>query len=249
MTEKITLELTLEELKLIDKHLWISVATKPILEKIKNAYPKQRMELERTGKVSVVFYDKKTYYRIEYGDEFHYTVWWRRSKQDTTSQLSMITDKETERLLEGIYFNDVKKGVIDEPDWYDEVEWDEKDNPKPAEEVFDRLEDKYEKYGGTSYFTDEVIDSLLKKWESNPPAFASFYMGTTLEKLIERWWSDVFCNIDINLECIADLCDRVEKWLPAEQSAEGSQDTYAIVAVDAENALLQKIKSKLRNRE
>ncbi len=40
MTEKITLELTIEELKLIDKHLWISVATKPILEKIKNAYPK-----------------------------------------------------------------------------------------------------------------------------------------------------------------------------------------------------------------
>jgi len=41
MTEqKITLELTLEELKLIDKHLLISVATKSILEKIKNAYPK-----------------------------------------------------------------------------------------------------------------------------------------------------------------------------------------------------------------
>ncbi len=39
-TNKITLELTLDELKLIDKHLWISVATKPILEKIKNAYPK-----------------------------------------------------------------------------------------------------------------------------------------------------------------------------------------------------------------
>ena len=40
MTDKITLELTIEELKLIDKHLCISVATKPIFEKIKNAYPK-----------------------------------------------------------------------------------------------------------------------------------------------------------------------------------------------------------------
>jgi hypothetical protein len=39
-TNKITLELTLDELKLIDKNLCISVATKPILEKIKNAYPK-----------------------------------------------------------------------------------------------------------------------------------------------------------------------------------------------------------------
>ena len=50
MTEKITLELTLEELKLIDKHLWISVATKPILEKIKNAYPKQKSPIEEAYK-------------------------------------------------------------------------------------------------------------------------------------------------------------------------------------------------------
>ena len=50
MTEKITLELTLDELKLIDKHLWISVATKPILEKIKNAYPKQKSPIEEAYK-------------------------------------------------------------------------------------------------------------------------------------------------------------------------------------------------------
>ena len=49
MTEqKITLELTLDELKLIDKHLWISVATKPILEKIKNAYPQQKSDVEES---------------------------------------------------------------------------------------------------------------------------------------------------------------------------------------------------------
>jgi hypothetical protein len=51
MTEqKITLELTLDELKLIDKHLWISVATKPILEKIKNAYPQQKSDVEEAYK-------------------------------------------------------------------------------------------------------------------------------------------------------------------------------------------------------
>ncbi len=122
---------------------------------------------------------------------------------------------------------------------------------QPKAVPVDEPEDKYQKYGGTSYFTDDVIGSVLKKWESSPPAFMSFYMGTTLEKLIERWWCDVFggINSDLTMEgAIADLCDRVEKWFPAEQSAEGSQDTYAIVAVDAENALLQKIKSKLRNK-
>jgi hypothetical protein len=47
-----------------------------------------------------------------------------------------ITDGETRRLLEGLWFNEVKKGKYDEPycpdepEHYDEVEWDEKDNPK-----------------------------------------------------------------------------------------------------------------------
>jgi len=50
MTDKITLELTIEELKLIDKHLWISVATKPIHEKIKNAYPPQKSVVEEAYK-------------------------------------------------------------------------------------------------------------------------------------------------------------------------------------------------------
>jgi hypothetical protein len=30
-------------------------------------------------------------------------------------------------------------GVVDEPEYYDEVEWDEKDNPKPMDEVVDKL--------------------------------------------------------------------------------------------------------------
>ena len=34
--------------------------------------------------------------------------------------------------------------VVDEPDYYDEVEWDEKDNPKPMDEVVNRLVKKYE---------------------------------------------------------------------------------------------------------
>lgn len=35
-------------------------------------------------------------------------------------------------------------GVVDEPEHYDEVEWDEKDNPKPMDEVVDRLVKKYQ---------------------------------------------------------------------------------------------------------
>ena len=151
MTEPITLNLTIEELKLIDKYVELNDDTQQLFEKIKSAYPQPRMEAERSGEVNIVFYNKKTYYRIEYTDEFGYVVWRRREKQDDTSRLVMVTDKETERLLEGLWFNEVKHGKYpdepycpDDPPEYDEIEWDEKDNPKPMDEVVDRLVKKYQ---------------------------------------------------------------------------------------------------------
>jgi hypothetical protein len=78
-------------------------------EKYQKVKEPPKMELERTGKVSILFYDNKTYYRIEYDDAFKYTVWWRRSKQDNTSQLTMITDKEIVKLLDEMYSTDVEQ--------------------------------------------------------------------------------------------------------------------------------------------
>jgi hypothetical protein len=40
--------------------------------------------------------------------------------------------------------------------------------------------------------------------------------------------------------------DLVEKWLPKEQSAEGSQNTFAIDATEGFNHCLNKIKGTLR---
>jgi hypothetical protein len=42
MTDKITLELTLDELKLIDKYVELNGETKSIFDKIKGAYPKPK---------------------------------------------------------------------------------------------------------------------------------------------------------------------------------------------------------------
>ena len=111
--QEFTLELTLDELHMLDKYVEYCEETKEFFDKLKNAYPRPRMEAERSGEVHIVFYNKKTYYRIEYTDEFGYVVWWRREKQDDTSRLVMVTDKETERLLEGLWFNEVKGGKYD----------------------------------------------------------------------------------------------------------------------------------------
>ena len=48
---------------------------------------------------------------------------------------------------------------------------------------------------------------------------------------------------------IESLIEQIELWLPRSQSAEGTQSVYTEVAVEAHNELLQKIKSKLRNKK
>jgi hypothetical protein len=120
--------------------------------------------------------------------------------------------------------------VVDEPEHYDEVEWDEKDNSKPM---------------------DEVIARLTEKWKTDPPEFLKFELGKTLEALITRWWCDVFTtHEDWDMEtAIDDLVDQIQLWLPREQSAEGSQSVSVIDLVDGYNDCLTKIKSKLRNKK
>jgi hypothetical protein len=85
MTEPIALNLTIKELQQIDKYIEYHDydCDKPLLEKIRNAYPSQKSPVEEPY-------------------------------------------------------------CPDEPEYYDEVEWDEKDNPKPMDEVVDRLIKKYQ---------------------------------------------------------------------------------------------------------
>jgi hypothetical protein len=106
MTFKSDIEKTEAEIKMLQKKL-------ELLKEIETHKSQPRMEAERSGEVHIVFYNRKTYYRIEYTDEYGYVVWWRREKQDDTSRLVMVTDKETERLLEGLWFNEVKHGKYD----------------------------------------------------------------------------------------------------------------------------------------
>jgi hypothetical protein len=47
-------------------------------------------------------------------------------------------------------------GVVDEPEYYDEVEWDKKDNPKPMDEVVNRLVKKYEAQKLFNRLVDEL---------------------------------------------------------------------------------------------
>ena len=183
------------------------------------------------GKFEFVSYNDEEYLRLQFNDESH--NWFKKKLTVDGMMIAAIMDGETRRLLEGLWFNQVKHGkyddVVDEPEYYDEVEWDEKDNSKPM---------------------DEVIARLTEKWKTDPPEFLKFELGKTMEDLITRWWDDIFSiHSDWDSDTsIADLVDQIEMWMPREQSAEGSQSVSVIDAVDGYNDALTKIKSKLRNK-
>ena len=117
---------------------------------------------------------------------------------------------------------------------------------RPIDDVVRETKNQQESWMNKS---DEELVAILEK---NPPDCLKFVMGKTLEQSIERWWCDTFTGTHEKWsmeECIDDLIDRIELFLPRSQSAEGTQSVYTEVAVEAHNELLQKIKSKLRNKK
>ena len=109
MTDKITLELTLDELKLIDKYVELNDETQSVFDKIKYAYPQPKMTLTQSGVYTVVSYNYKLYYRFEYSNSGN--VSWYKT-QDVpegyvTGALEPVTDAETFRLLEKLFSADI----------------------------------------------------------------------------------------------------------------------------------------------
>ena len=203
MTE-ITLKLTFEELKTLDKYVELNDETRPLFDKIKNAYPKPETLLDVIRNLG---YSYDCCYEIV----------------DAVEEFEKSKEPEVEDYL--------TPQTPDEP-------------TKPMNEVLDRLENKYE--------NDDVVNRMLKKWEENPPDFLRFELSKSLEALITRWWDDVYDGIHQDWDrevAIDDLIDQIQLWLPKSQSHEGTQNIDTVVAVEAHNELLRKIKSKLRNKK
>jgi hypothetical protein len=218
MTDKITLELTLDELELIDKHIEYNEETKSVFDKIKYAYPQLKMTLQQEGDYAVVSYNDTTYYRFEDATCFS---WYMKIDYSVQSTLVMVIDAETERLLEELYYNhiEVKKEKVSE--------WEP--TPQTPEQVADGLKEAFREA-----VKQGVIPPVEKKQK-------------TLTNLIERWWCDVFTiHSDWDMETsIDDLVDRIQLWLPKEQFA-NSQNEYVELTVEGFNDCLNKIKDNLR---
>jgi len=206
MTYKSDIEKTEAEIKVLQKKL-------ELLKEIETHKSQPRMTFDYGGKFEIVSYNYEEYLRLEFNDESH--GWYKRKHTVDGVVMVAITDGETHRLLEGVWFNDVKKGKYDEPycpdepEHYDEVEWDEKDNP-------------------ASYITDEVVNRMVEKYKS------------------QKLYNMVRNELGYSFNCCDEFVDLVERWLPKEQSAEGSQNVNTELLVDGFNDCLRKIKEMLR---
>ena len=105
MTFNTDIEKTEAEIKVLQKKL-------ELLKEIETHKSQPKMNFLFDGKCEVVSYNKKSYYRFEFPDEVY---WYKRTSHETYLDLKLerITDGETHRLLEGVWFNDVKKGKYD----------------------------------------------------------------------------------------------------------------------------------------
>ena len=176
-----------------------------------------KMEFYFGGKFEVVSYNEMVYYRLEFTNEVY---WYKKDLTIFSDSLMLvrITDGETRRLLEGVWFNDVKKGKYDADEPYRNVKaywdekdekayWGEKDNPKPM---------------------DDVVNMLVKKYQ--------------YQKLYNR----VRDQLGYSIDCCDEIVDLVEDWLPKEQSAAGSQNVDTELLVEGFNDAIRKMKEMLR---
>jgi hypothetical protein len=75
---------------------------------------------------------------------------------------------------------------------------------------------------------DDVIDRLLEKYKS------------------QKLWNMMRNELGYSIDCCDEIVDLVERWLPKEQSAEGSQNVDVELLVDGFNDAIQKMKEMLR---
>jgi hypothetical protein len=209
MTE-ITLKLTFEELKIIDKFVELNDETQPLFDKIRKAYPKP------TTLFDVI---RNLGYSVDCSWEI----------VDAVEEFEKSKEKEMIKRNLKTSLQELANGDV-----------------RPIDDVVRETKNQQESWMNKS---DEELVAILEK---NPPDCLKFVMGKTLEQSIERWWCDTFTGTHEKWsmeECIDDLIDRIELFLPRSQSSEGTQSVYTEVAVEAHNELLQKIKSKLRNKK
>ena len=103
-------------------------------------------------------------------------------------------------------------------------------------------------YEPTPQTPEQVADGLKEAFRESVKqgVVSSSNKPQTLYDLIADWWDEIFMNNNEAAVTIESLVDDIEKWLPKEQSAAGSQNAYVECSVEGFNDCINKIRRKLR---
>jgi len=215
----ITLNLTVEELKQIDKYVELNDETRPLFDKIKNAYPKPEKLLDVIRNLGYSY--DCCYEIVDAVEEFQ--------KPKEPEKWDVVRES--------------KKWCEEHPN-ENPLDWVKPQTPKPMNEVLDRLENKYENDDVVNRMLKEweenPPDFLKFELGKTLEALITRWWDDVYDGIHQDWDREV---------AIDDLIDQIQLWLPKEQDSSGTQSASVIDLVDGYNDALTKIKSKLRNKK
>ena len=152
------------QIKVLEKNL-------SFLEEIEK---QPKMTLANSGEFDVVSYNYKLYYRFEYPDSDNFS-WYKTQdvpKGYVTGVFEPVTDAETERLLEGLYYN------------YIQVKKEKEQQTKsPAEEAY---KDWWGEYPGDENWTSDAT-----RWQGFQAGYNAAYEEKVSEEPEEQKWDAV----------------------------------------------------------
>lgn len=187
------------------------------LQKLEEQDPE--MLLLRQGKVDVVDYDGKKYFRIEYTDSFagEYSWYVRRVGEDAVRP---VRDVNVYAPLEELY----QKEVVKQKDDYPYKKYTPEQTAQSLKEAFVEAQ-QTEKWKEIQKLIDEEDNDknfknsldLIKEWgEKNKPP--------TLKELLWEWWEDIFTvdadlDADASIDVLVDIIDK--KFIPPSSEKNG----------------------------
>ena len=217
MTEKILLEITLEELEIIDKYLELTDSTRQLFDKIQKAYPKSPVEAA---------------YKRVFGEyppttpsvhNFDDNLWFAFRNGYNCGYGDILKNDKEEKLL-------LKKIFQEERERQEENERIERNLKTSLQELSN----------GDVRPIDDVVKEAKKE-------LVEKQSKTLTDILYRWWDDVFAIHSDWDMETsIEDLIDQVEQWLPKQKFGSSQNVLGDVDIVEGFNDCLNKIKRNLR---
>jgi len=139
------------------------------LQKLEEIEKQPRMNLQQEGKYAVVSYHDKVYYRIEGETTFSWYIKKGVSVGYPVPTLMMVNDAETERLLEGLYYNHIQV----------KKEKEQRTKTTPVEEAYKDWWGQYPELETDSQYDDT-------RWQGFQAGYEFAYAISTAKEVMEK---------------------------------------------------------------